>query len=69
MHKLMETELSHETALRNPVPCLKMCTDVVFTTEEFFELAIEGWPECLVGFKPTTTEFDSDAPADCALRP
>ena len=65
----METELSHETALRNPVPCLKMCTDVVFTTEEFFELAIEGWPECLVGFKPTTIEFDSDAPTDCALRP
>ena len=64
MHKLMETELSHETALRNSVPCLKMCTDVVFTTEGFFEVAIGGWSECLVGFKLTTTEFDSDAPTD-----
>ena len=29
----------------------------VFTTEGFFEVAIESWPE---EFEPTTTEFCSD---------
>ena len=35
----------------------------IFTTEGFFEVALESWPEwdLKVVFKPTTTEFRSDA--------
>ena len=37
---------------------------IVFTTEGFFEEAIESWPEWDVGFEPRTTQFDSDALTD-----
>ena len=40
---------------------------MVFTTKRFFEVAIESWG--CVGFKPTTTEFGSDALNDRAIRP
>ena len=38
---------------------------MVFTTEGFFEVALESW----VRLEPTTTEFLSDALTDWAIRP
>ena len=35
---------------------------MVFTSERFFEVAIESWPEW--DFEPTTSEFRSDVLTD-----
>ena len=40
---------------------------MVFTTEGFFEVAIESWPEWDFNPRPPT-EFRSDAPTDWAIR-
>ena len=44
--------------------CMYVCLYMVFTTEGFFEVGIESWPQLDVGFEPTTTGFRSDALTD-----